>query len=81
MKPENNPAKVVKSLLSNLIGVEPEDIKDEDYLDEDLHMGATEVADFLQKLQDQGFDTTGIEKINELSVGEITEFLSAHTVE
>jgi hypothetical protein len=80
MKPDNNPAKSIKIILAGLIGVEPEDIKDEDYLDEDLHMDPAEVVDFLQKLQEQGFDTASDEKINELSVSEIAELLAAHAV-
>ena len=80
MKPENNPIKTIKIILAGLIGVEPEDIKNEDYLDEDLHMGPAEVADFLQKLQEQDFDTASVEKISELSISEIAELLAAHAV-
>ncbi len=80
MKPENNPGKTIKIILAGLIGVEPEDIKNEDYLDEDLHMGPAEVADFLQKLQEQDFDMAGVEKISELSISEIAELFSSQAV-
>ncbi len=76
MNPKNNPAEIIKNLLAELIGVDSEDIKDEDYLDEDLHMGPTEIADFLGKLQEKGFDAAILEKPSELSVGEIAEILN-----
>jgi hypothetical protein len=80
MKP-NNPEATVKALLAEQLGVETEDLKDEDYLDEDLHMGPVEISDFVAKLQATGLDISELENPTELSVGEIVEILSAHNIE
>ena len=47
---------IVLKKLSEHIGVEVEDINMEDFLDEDLHLNAAEISDFLQKLSEEGID-------------------------
>jgi hypothetical protein len=76
MNPKSDPAMAIKNLLASLIGVEAEDIKNEDYLDEDLHMGPTEIADFLSKMQEKGLNVSDLEKPSELTVGEIAEIIN-----
>ncbi len=48
--------KRIKSLLAELIGVEPEDVTLEDSLADDLHMGAAELTDFVLLLQENDMD-------------------------
>lgn len=62
--------KLIK-LLAEQIGVEPEDIKEDDSFSEDLHMSPAEFSDFLHVLTNSGFtvsssDLTGIETVEDL---------------
>lgn len=45
-------------LLAEQIGVEKDDLKEEDFLTEDLHMNPTEIADFIHLLGSEGFETS-----------------------
>jgi len=51
----------VKRLLSDSLGIEPEDIEDDFSLTEDLHMKATDLTDFMQILAQKNFDTESID--------------------
>lgn len=48
-------------LLAEHIGVEPDDIKREDFFFEDLHMSPTDLSDFLETLAGTGIDITKID--------------------
>lgn len=66
----------LKKLLSEHLGIEVEDIKDEDFLRDDLHMTSAEISDFLHmiaKKYDIEFDDiTLIETFQDI-VDEISE--------
>jgi len=47
---------LVLNKLANYIGVEPDDIKLEDDLIEDLHLNPAEITDFLQKLSEEDIE-------------------------
>ena len=53
MPSKDNPTKslsiseLVKEVLATQIGVEPDDIHEEDLLSEDLHMSPTDLSDFV----------------------------------
>ncbi len=51
----------VFKLLSDYLGVEPEDISEEDSLYQDLHMRAPDLTDFVEILQSEGFETEGVD--------------------
>lgn len=71
-------AERVTSLLAQSLGVESEDISDDDSFSEDLHMAPDKLADFVEGLSAGGFETAKIE-IGELeTVGELIEALSSH---
>lgn len=62
---------LVKQLLAEHIGVEPQDIDDKDAFSEDLHMKSSDLSDFLEVLQGNGVETrnldlTTIETVNDL---------------
>jgi acyl carrier protein len=57
---ETNKIKLVKSLLAEMLGVDMEDINEEDSFTDDLHMGASEISDFLEKLDNSGIDPAGV---------------------
>lgn len=62
---EEKTKKIVIKKLADSIGVNPEDIKDEDLLTDDLHMNPLEISDLLQSLKEEGIE------INESKSGEI----------
>jgi acyl carrier protein len=47
----------IKNLLTNYLGVEPEDVSDDDSFVNDLHMSPSDVGDFLQSLDKGEFDS------------------------
>lgn len=51
----------IRDLLAEHLGVEPEDINDEDSFAYDLHMRATDLSDFLVVLNGQGIDTSNLD--------------------
>ena len=62
--------KVIKA-LSDHLGVEPEDIKEEDSLEHDLHMRASDLSDLMENLETIGIETgkvalTEIETVTDL---------------
>lgn len=68
----------IKSLLAQHIGVEEEDIKGEDLLLEDLHMGASEIADFFSSLDDAGMNVSKINMAEIKTVDDLLESLNSH---
>ena len=67
----------VKKALAGQIGVEPTDILDEDSFSEDLHMRATDLADFMNILGNMGFDTSKINFAEIETFKELEEHLSS----
>jgi acyl carrier protein len=56
-----NKYKQIKTLLAEMLGIDVEDISDEDFLADDLHMSPSEISDFLAKLEDAGIDTSSVD--------------------
>ena len=67
---------VVRRELSNFLGVEAEDIEDDTSLTEDLHMKATDLADFLEILTRMGMETTGVDLTETETFLDLTEALT-----
>ena len=67
---------VVRRELSNFLGVEAEDIEDDTSLTEDLHMKATDLADFLEVLTRMGMETTGVDLTETETFLDLTEALT-----
>jgi acyl carrier protein len=51
-------------ILSDIIGVEPEDINMEDSLKEDLHMNAVDLAELAEKLNTEGYGSVDLSEID-----------------
>lgn len=68
----------VKRLLAESLGVEVEDISEDDYFVEDLHMAPAQLADFVDLLSNQGFETSKLEIAELETVQELIEALSSH---
>ena len=83
MTSEDNPKKtssiseLVKEVLATQIGVEPDDIDEEDMLSDDLHMSPTDVSDFVGSLTTKGLDTKDLELTKIETVSDIIEGLSS----
>ncbi len=69
---------LVKKLLAEHIGVEPEDIEDDDFLIDDLHMNPSEIVDFSEKLKEVGLDITRVDLMNLNTVEDLIDALSSH---
>jgi len=67
---------VVRRELSNFLGVEAEDIEDDTSLTEDLHMKATDLADFLEVLTRMGMETAGVDLTETETFLDLTEALT-----
>lgn len=82
-KKEEDPKKtssiseLVKEVLATQIGVEPDDIDEEDLLSEDLHMSPTDLSDFVGSLATSGLDTKDLELTKIETVSDVIEGLSS----
>lgn len=56
--PSDDSKEKIRKLLAEAIGVEPEDIKDDDSLIQELHMNPADLAEFSETLQNSGFKIT-----------------------
>ena len=74
MQNKNNVEKILK-LLAEQIGVEPDDIKPDDSLLDDLHMSPADLTDFSNKLEGQGFDISSVDLSQITTFGDIVEAL------
>jgi len=69
--------KVIKLLAENL-GVETEDISEDDSFSDDLHMAPDKLADFAETLSASGFETSNLSLEELETVGDLAEALSSH---
>jgi acyl carrier protein len=51
----------IKTILSEFLGVDPEDISDSDDFIHDLHMKPTDISDFQTSLQENGLDAQKVD--------------------
>lgn len=63
----------IKETLAEALGVESEDIDEEDSLTTDLHMRPSDLADFVEKLKSIGIETSKIELTEIETVGELID--------
>ncbi len=69
---------VIKSLADHL-GVEPEDIKDEDSLSADLHMRPSDLSDFMTNLQETNSEVGNIDLTELETVSDLIDALGGET--
>jgi acyl carrier protein len=68
----------IKDQLAKYLGVNTEDITEEDTFFDDLHMQPSDFADFVEELSEKGFDTEDLDMATVSTVGELVEALSTH---
>lgn len=66
---------LVKKTLAEHLGLEVDDIKDEDSLSNDLHMGPTDLSALIEKLESERVDTTTISLTEIETVNDLIEAL------
>jgi len=66
----------IKNVLAQQIGAEVDDIENEAFLDEDLHMTPADITDFIEKLSEKGFDVSALDLENLETVEDVVEALS-----
>lgn len=66
---------IIRITLSQIVGADYTDIQPEDSITEDLHMGPTEITDFIQSMSQKGFEIpeSVFEEIS--TVDELAEYL------
>ena len=70
---------IIKS-LSDHLGVEPEDIKEEDSFEDELHMRASDLSDFMSTLQDLGINTEEVDLTEIETVGDLINSLGGESL-
>lgn len=70
--------KKIKELLASQIGVEPDDISEEDFFSEDLHMTPADLTDLTHLLEKDGFNVSSLELTELETVGDLIEALTSH---
>jgi len=68
----------IKKLLANQLGVEPDDIENDDSLSEDLHMTAVELADLNHLLEKEGYLLSETDFTELETVGDLIDSISSH---
>ena len=66
-------------LLCNHLGLEVDDVSEDDSLKEDLRMGQTVLTDFVEALSQGGYDTTKIDLESVETVGDLIDSLELYT--
>lgn len=74
-KEEEKIKKQIKRILAQFIGVDTDDINDDDSLKIDLHMNPVDLTDFNQKLIEAGFDTEALEFSEIETLNDLCEIL------
>ena len=85
-KKHNQPEKEItevkiKQLLAEHIGVDVDDINEDDSLYEDLHMTASDLSEFVELLNTQGHDTSLIQLEEIDTVSDLIESISSEELE
>ena len=68
----------VRRELANYLGVDAEDIEDDNSLAEDLHMKASDLTDFMQILTRMNMETEGVDLTQTETFLDLVEALTDH---
>ena len=70
--------KNIKSVLAAYLGVEEDDISDDDSFTDDLNMEANDLSEFIEKLSQTGVDTKQIDFSEISSVNELADAIESN---
>lgn len=65
----------IRESLAHYLGIEKDDLNDDDSLIHDLHMKPSDLSDFLETLQTNGVDTQDIDLTEIDTLGDLVESL------
>ena len=68
-------AEAVKKILSEFLGIEKDDIENDDSLKEELHMTAADLSELKQIIEDENISTTNLDFTQIETVEELIENL------
>ena len=74
----NKPKKDILALLAEHLGVEPEDLNEEDFFNDDLQMNPASMTDFIEKLSLKGHKTTGIDFAETETIADLLNAISSN---
>ena len=77
-KEYNDIKESVKKLLSDFLGIEPEDIEEDFSLTEDLHMKPTDLTDFMEILASKNYDIESVDFSEVETFSDLIDFLTQH---
>ena len=77
-KPSVNNKDLIKQALADQLGVELEDIGNEDFLIDDLNIKATELSELTENLSRLGIDTSNLYLAEIETVNDLIEALSSN---
>ncbi len=69
--------KTIKEIIAIQIGVEPDDISEEDSLAEDLHMSAADLSELIENLKSKGIDASEIDFSEVQTIKDLIESLTS----
>lgn len=69
----------VLKVLAEQLGCEPEDIKEEDSLSQELHMRASDLSDFMENLEAINIDTAKVDMTEIETVSDLIDALGGET--
>lgn len=69
--------KYITEKLAEHIGVDLEDINDDDFFTEDLHMTPADLSDFIEQIGSEGIDTSKIDLTITETVGDLLDTLTS----
>ena len=78
--PTKNSLDQVKNLLAEHLGVEPDDINEDDSFTDELHMTPADLSDFIEKLKESGIEISVGDFSNIETVGDLLERISSETL-
>lgn len=78
METDNKKIQIINSLAA-AIGVEPEDIEDDDSFTIELHMNPAEFSDFIHSLSGSGYDISKLDMASIDTVNDLLEALGANS--
>lgn len=77
-KEYNDIDKMLKRELSEFLGIEPEDIEEDFFLTEDLHMSPTDLTDFTEMLSQKGFATQELDFSEVETYSDLVDYCTQH---
>lgn len=69
---------LIKKELADFLGIEIEDIEDEFFLTEDLHMKPTDLTDFVENLSKKSFPTDQLDLTEIETVSDLVDYFVQH---